>query len=392
VPADDEMTIDERRKYLKKLRPRYVAADRAEKGRLLTEMALVTGLHRKSFVRLLNQRSLERSRQGNRRSRHYGLAVEQVVAIVWESVDYLCAERLQPALLPTAQHLARFGELQLTPELEAQLAQISVATLQRLLGRLRRPPSRLPQKGPEQANRLRQAVPMRRIPWETTEPGHGEVDLVHHAGGSTAGEYGHTLQLIDVATGWSERVAVLGRSQRAMEAGFRQILARLPFPIRELHPDNGSEFFNQHLVRFFGEAITGLTLSRSRPYQKNDNRFVEQKNATLVRAYLGHPRLETPEQVARLNALYEQMWIYYNLFQPVLHLAEKRLVDGKLRRIWDQAQTPYQRLLATGVLESRPAEQLARTYQQTNPRRLRQELYRQLAGLWASGLPQIEAA
>ena len=262
-----------RRKYLKKLRPRYLAADRAEKGRLLTEMALVTGLHRKSLVRLLNQHSRERPRRVNRRSQHDGLAVEQAVAIVWESVDYLCAEWLQPALLPTAQHLARFDELQLTPDLEAQLAQISVSTLQRLLGRLRRPPSRLPQKGPEQANRLRQAVPMRRLPWETVEPGHCEVELVHHAGGSPAGEYGHTLQLIDVATGWSER------RQRAMEAGFRQILARLPFPIRELHPDNGSEFFNTHLVRFFGEAITGLTLSRSRSYHKNDNRFVEQKNA-----------------------------------------------------------------------------------------------------------------
>jgi hypothetical protein len=233
---------------------------------------------------------------------------------------------------------------------------------------------------------------MRRIPWETIEPGHCEVDLVHHAGGSAAGEYGHTLQLIDVATGWSERVAVLGRSQRAMEAGFRQILARMPFPIRELHPDNGSEFFNQHLVRFFGEALSGLTLTRSRPYHKNDNRFVEQKNATLVRAYLGHLRLETPEQVARLNALYDQMWIYYNLFQPVLHLAEKRIVDGKLRRIWDEAQTPYQRLVATGVLAPAQAQDLARCYQRTNPRRLRQEIYRQLAGLWESGLPQIEAA
>ena len=386
MPADNEMTIDVRRKYLKKLRPRYLAADRAEKGRLLTDMALVTRLHRKSLVRLLNQHSLERPRRVNRRSRHDGLAVEQALAIVWESVDYLCAEWLQPALLPTAQHLARFDELQLTPDLEAQLAQISVSTLQRLLGRLRRPPSRLPQKGPEQANRLRQAVPMRRLPWETVEPGHCEVELVHHAGGSPAGEYGHTLQLIDVATGWSER------RQRAMEAGFRQILARLPFPIRELHPDNGSEFFNTHLVRFFGEAITGLTLSRSRSYHKNDNRFVEQKNAPRVRAYLGHLRLETAEQVAQLNALYDQMWIYYNLFQSVLHLAEKRRVEGKLRRIWDQAQTPYQRLLATGVLEPTPAQQLARCYEQTNPRRVRQEIYRQLAGLWESGLPQLEAA
>jgi IS30 family transposase len=146
---------------------------------------------------------------------------------------------------------------------------------------------------------------MRRIPWDTREPGHFEVDLVHHCGASAHGEYVHTLQLIDVATGWSERTAVLGRSQAAMEAGFRTVLARLPFAIHELHPDNGSEFFNAHMLRFFGETITGLTLSRSRPYHKTDNRFVEQKNATLVRQYLGFVRLDTPEQLTLANQLCE---------------------------------------------------------------------------------------
>ena len=387
MPADNEMTIDVRRKYLKKLQPRYLVADRAEKSRLLTEMALVTQLHRTSLVQLLKQHS----RHVNRRSRYYGLAVEQAVAIVWESVDYLCAEQIQPALLPTAQHLARFDKLQLTPDLEAQLAQISVSTLQRLLDGSVDRPATYPRKG-----RNRRTGCARRSRCGASLGRRSSPDTARWIWsimpGEAWGEYGHTLQLIDVATGWSERVAVLGRSQRAMEVGFRQILARLPCPIRELQPDNGSEFFNTHLVRFFGEAITGLILSRSGPYHKNDNRFVEQKNATLVRALLGHLRLETAEQVAQLNALYDQMWIYYNLFQPVLHLAEKRRVEGKLRRIWDQAQTPYQRLWATGVLDPTPAQQLARCYEQTNPRRLRQEICRQLAGLGESGLPQIEAA
>ena len=119
---------------------------------------------------------------------------------------------------------------------------------------------------------------MGRIPWDTRESGHFEVDLVHHSGSSTSGEYVHTLQMVDVALGWSERVAVLGRGQRAMELGFRRIQARFPYQIRELHPDNGSEFLNDHLVRFWGSEITGLKLSRSRPWKKNDNRFIEQKN------------------------------------------------------------------------------------------------------------------
>lgn len=285
MPADDAMTIDERRKCLTRMRPRDWAATRAEKGRLLSEMVLVTGLHRKSLVRLLGQPSLARRRPTTRRQRAYGLVVEQVVAIVWESLDYICAERLLPALGTTAQHLAGCGEVTLSPAVRAQLDTISLATLQRMLTRIGRPAlPRLPQRGPEQANRLRQATPMQRIPWDTSDPGHREVDLVHHAGGSRAGEYAHTLQLVDIATGWSERVAILGRSQRAMETGVRMVLARIPFPIQELHPDNGSEFFNDHLARFFGEELTGLRLTRSRPYHKNDNRFVEQKNATLVRA------------------------------------------------------------------------------------------------------------
>jgi hypothetical protein len=393
MPADDEMTIDERRKYLVKMLPRYRAADRAEKGRLLTEMELVTGLHRKSLVRLLTQPSLARSARPRRpRGRAYGGDVEHVVAVVWESLDYVCAERLQPALLATARHLATCGELGLTPALEAQLSQISRATVQRILARLPAPATRLPQRGPERANRLRQAVPMRRIPWDTTEPGHCEVDLVHHGGASAAGEYAHTLQLVDVATGWSERVALLGRSQRAMEQAFRQVLAQLPFPLRELHPDNGSEFFNDHLLRFFGEAITGLTLSRSRPYHKNDNRFVEQKNATLVRAYVGHLRLETPAQVAALNTLYAELRIYYNLFQPVLRLAEKAMVDATLRRRWDVAQTPYQRLVATDVLSPSQQHQLAQGYAETNPRQLRRQIYRQITDLWHNRPPLAEAA
>jgi hypothetical protein len=189
--------------------------------------------------------------------------------------------------------------------------------------------------------------------------------------------------MIDVATGWSERVVVLGRGQQAMEGGFRHILQRLPFPVKELHPDNGAEFFNNHLVRFWGEAITGLTLSRSRPYQKNDNR-----NALAKKCDPGAPvrvaniRLDTPEQVQAMNALYEKMWLYYNFFQPVMHLEEKVCQADKVVRHWDQAQTPYQRLVATGTLSSDRQARLQALYEQTNPMALRKEIYRLLAALW----------
>jgi len=175
---------------------------------------------------------------------------------------------------------------------------------------------------------------------------------------------------------------VLGRNQRAMQAGFRRILKRLPFPILQLHPDNGSEFFNDHMIRFWGEHIVGLKLSRSWPYRKNDNRIVEQKNDTLVRAYLGYDRIDTPAQCAALNALYDQMWTYYNPFQPVLHLVGKAVVDSRLKRRWDRACTPYDRVLDSGVLGSQQQALLAVTYTQTNPRRLRRQIYQDLERMW----------
>jgi len=386
MPPQDEMTIDERRKYLKLMAPRYQQAKRKERSQLLSEMEQVTKLHRKHVIRLLGGQSLERQKRRTPRSRSYGLEVERVVLQVWESLDYICAERLTPSLVWMARHLASFGVLVLTAEVESHLATISCATVQRMLRKNRARKARLPRKGPQRANQVTKGVPMERIPWDTKEPGHFETDLVHHGGESTIGEYGYTLQLIDVATGWSERVMLLGRGQQAMERAFQQVLDRLPFAIKELHPDNGTEFFNAHLVRFWKEKVTGVHLSRSRPYQKNDNRYVEQKNDTLVRQYFGELRLDTPEQIAAGNALYERMWLYYNLFQPVMHLCEKTVDGDKVHRKWDQAQTPYQRLLATGVLSQEQQARLQALYEQTNPLLLREEIYAGLDVLWTTAV------
>ena len=369
------MTLDERRKYLSRMAPRYWPADRPDQSRLLDEMEAMTGPHRKSLLRLLRPDGLVRHPRVQQRGREYGPAVDDALRVIGESLDYVCAERLTPGLVPTAQLLAQHGELRLTAELASQLGHISVATVQRHLPRLAQDTPRLPRQGPAPANRVARAIPMRRIPWDEREPGHFEVDLVHHSGPSAVGEYLHTLQLIDVATGWSERVAVLGRSYRHMAAGFGHILQRLPFAVREFHPDNGPEFLNDHLLRFWGDSVPGLTLSRSRPYQTNDNRFVEQKNATLVRAYLGDARLDTPAQCAALNALYERMGLYYNLFQPVLHLVEKTAQGTQVRRRWDTAQTPYERLAATPALPLAARATLDALYQATNPRAWRREIY-----------------
>jgi len=230
MPIEDKMTIDERRKYLHMMRKRYVDAPRKGRTQLLDEMQAVTGMHRKALIRLMKG-PLARKGRVKQRGQGYGPEVADALRIIAESLDWLCAERLTPTLGWMAEHLAAHGELETTPELLEALGQISISTVRRRLKHLRQDQRCLPRRGPERANQATRGVPMRRIPWNEPQPGHFETDLVHHCGVSPSGDYVHTLQMIDVATGWSERVAMLGRSYLAMKAGFEHCLKRLPFPV-----------------------------------------------------------------------------------------------------------------------------------------------------------------
>ena len=313
------------------------------------------------------------------------MALDDALRVIVESHDDICAERLQPNLVPMAEQLARHGELVVTEALLDQLGRISVSTVRRRLGRLRQDePHRRRRRRAAQPSGLLHQVPMGRIPWDVGEPGHFEVDLVHHCGSSSSGLYICTLQMLDVATGWTERAAVLGRGYAAMQDAFQYLLNRIPFPVLEVHPDNDSTFFNHHMFRFWGGRLSGTRLSRSRPYHKNDNRFVEQSNSSRVRDYLGNVRLDTVAQTWSMHHLYDRMWVYHNIFQPVMRLKEKRAIPDpeggatRVQRIHDQAQTPFERLCATGVLEPQVQAQLESLRAATNPRQLREDIYDRL--------------
>jgi hypothetical protein len=381
MTTDDKMTIEERYLYLNRMKRRYDQADKAGKSRLLDEMETMTGLHRKALVRLLRHVTLERKARREQRGRQYSAQVDDAIRVIGETLDWVCPERLTPALPEMARHLAQFGELQASAELLQELGSISVSTVGRIVNRIRQDDPRLPQRRglPHYARGVGAQIPMRIIPWNETVPGHFEVDSVLHCDGDTRGDYVCTIQMIDVATAWSERVAVYGRSEKEVAAGFVTIISRCPFPILELHPDNGPEFINAHLMRFFGKLVSDLIWSRSRPYEKNDNRFVEQKNYTLVRAYLGNAPLTSREQRDLLNDLYQDMGLYYNLFQPVLRQIAKetvRLPSGicRTRRQHDEAKTPLQRLLDAHILTSDQSTTLLQTREMINPRQLRRTI------------------
>lgn len=374
------MTIDERRKYLQIMQQRYRKADRKERGMLLDEMEKLLGLHRKSLIRLMNS-SLARRRRSRERGRHYGPEVDRALSLIAESYDDICAERLQPHLVTMAQHLARHGELGLSEELVRQLAHISLSTLRRRLARLRQGERlRGRRKPPAPPNPILRQVPTGRIPWDTTQPGHLEVDLVHHCGPTASGLYVCTLTLVDVATGWTECTPVLGRGYIVMRDALEYVLHQLPFPVLELHPDNDSAFFNQHLWRFHQQYLPDVHISRSRPYHKNDNPFVEQGNASQVRAYLGHERFDTVAQTWVLHHLYARLRIYQNLFLPHMRVHAKHWVAApqggtRLRRQYLAARTPFERLCAANVLPPETRARLEALYTATNPRRLREEIY-----------------
>jgi len=378
MEKEDKMTLNERRKYLRKQQSRYYAGDRKECGRLLDEMRSITGLHRKALIRLMHS-DLKRKLRQKQRGRTYGSDVEDALRIIRESYDGICAERLAGNLGKMAQQLQEHGEMVVTEALLAQLQSISLATIKRKLSRIRQDEPRLKRSRPFGRNEVARSIPMRRIAWDEPTPGHFETDLVHHCGSVADGQYVHTLQMVDVTTGWSERRAILGRSQLVVQDAFRHIRMRLPFPVLEIHPDNGSEFLNQPLTVVWAELFPKAEFSRSRPYQKNDNRFVEQKNDSLVRNYFGFERLDTVSHVQLMNQIYDKMWLYYNFFLPVLRLKSKELLGpagslNKIIRHYDVAQTPFDRLCAAQVLSSPQQIPLQQLRKNTNPRQLHREI------------------
>ena len=387
MSVEERMTVDERYKYLRQMQRRYRRAGRRERGQLLDEMEAVTGQHRKHLIRLMG-RSLQRKPRRRQRGRTYGPEVERVVGKVAQSLNYPSAERLQPNLVWLADLLAQHGEVVLTDEIRAQLKRISISTLQRMSLRLPRDMPRPRPRHPRPSRTLAKSIPMERIPWNVGEVGHLEVDLVHHCGPSPSGEYAHTLQFLDVCSGWSERVAILGRSYLVVLDAVTYLAHRIPFPVRTLHVDNGAEFLNNHFVRLVRMLFPDVRLLRSRPYHKNDNPYVEGANRNLVRDYFGYDRLDTVLQTRTLNRIYDLLWYYDNLFQPVMRMVGKETrVDAKgqrrIRKHFDRARPPLDRTMKAGVLSPDCQETLLRYRQQENPLQLREDIYAAIEALFA---------
>jgi transposase InsO family protein len=321
--------------------------------------------------RSLAARPARRARPGRpRRYRHCLPAVE----VVWEALDYCCAQRLHPQLLPLAESLARHGEIRLTLEARQELSEISRATLARRLAEMHRPKPRPLLSGRHPARLLTSQVPVDRYRWNEQRPGALEVDLVDHGGGLTRGHHAFTLSVVDVVSGWSRRRAVMGKSQAVVHEALQQLLSDWPSTVWAVHSDNGFEFLGAHLINYCKHR--GIEYHRSRPYRKNDNAHVEQKNRQFVREVVGYQRIDTPAGVAWLNRIYAALDPYANLFLPSLKVIEKSRHGSKVKKTFDTARTPFERLRQmNAILRERQAE-LDEQREQRNPLELRRTLDR----------------
>ena len=372
------MSSKSRREYLNTMRQRYQkASSRSEKTEIINEVVKVLDYHRKYVTAVLNQLPVSPKPPAKRHRPLKYIEVLPVIQLVWEALDYPCAERLHPVLLSIAEILARHNEISLTGEICKQLSQISRATLARRLAKWRSPKQALPRFKPN--SKIKSEVPIDIYAWNEDKPGALEIDLVEHNGGSSLGHFAYTLTAVDIVSGYSRRRAVLGRSQRGVLKELKLIISQWPFDPWALHSDSGSEFLSDHLVRFCKEY--GLEFTRSRPYRKNDNAHVEQKNRQFVREMVGYERYDTPEEVAWLNEVYALLDAYVNLFLPIRKVVYKERKGAKVKKRYDIARTPFQRLIEKDVLIDDIKSNLLKQYQSLNPL----ALHRQLENLLARG-------
>lgn len=375
------MTRGSIREYTEAVRGRYFRATKKEKGRILDEFTEVIGCHRKAAIRLLRRANQPRANKSRGRPLQYGAATD-ALRVAWEATDRLCSKRLHPFLPELVKVLRRHGDRTITAEIEAQLCRMSPSTIDRLLRPWRRLGGRRPFTTTKPGSLLKSSIPIRTFAdWQEDGPGFLEIDLVSHCGESAEGFYLTTLSTVDVASGWSECMAVWGKGQERVGAAVHRVRQRLPFPLLGLDSDNGSEFINQHLYRYCQRE--GITFTRSRSYKKNDSCHVEQKNWSVVRRVVGYDRYSSRAALERLNMLYDCLRLYVNFFQPVMKLVAKTRHGAKVHKVYDEARTPYQRLLESSVLTEAKQQQLATSYHSLNPIALLRQINQNLERLWA---------
>ncbi len=372
------MSIEIKQGYLEQIRGRYERAGRKHKTKILDEYCQVCGYHRKSALRLLRagegkRRAAKKKGKPGPKKIYEGEKLLGPLKTIWLLAEQPCSKRLKEAMALWLPHLKKG----LTQKSREHLLNLSASTIDRLLSSVR---AKHPKRGlsTTRPGTLVRAVNLRGGPANTSEPGHVEADTVAHCGDTTAGDYIYSLTVTDPASGWTENRAVWNKGSAGILEQLKRIEEALPFALASFHADNGTEFLNWPLKKHLDNRPTPIAFTRSRPYRKNDNAHVEQKNWTHVRQLFGHSRLEHPELVELMNSIYEnEARLLRNFFSPSFKLKEKQKLGSRYKRSYEKPETPAERLLKMNISED-VKNKIRELQTELNPIRLAEELERKL--------------
>ena len=374
----NKMSLPSRIEYLKKIKPRYLKANKNDKSNMLDEFCKNTGYVRKYAIRrLAPQNEIDPPRVISRkRGCFYTKEDIYWLSKIWEIMDYPCGQRLEPVLSEMIDILVSFNELAIPDSIAVKLKKIKSDTINK---RLKPYKTKLKKKincTTRPGSLLKKQIPIKTISWDEMRVGCCELDLVAHCGDSAQGEFINSLTLTDMLTGWTENTAFVGKAQKRVMESLDSIQTRIPFPLIAIDPDNGSEFINWQLFNYCMDREIEFT--RGRPYQKNDNAHVEQKNWTHVRKVFGYKRRETEDELNIMNDLYKnELRLYKNFFMPNVKLIDKKRTGKhgeKIKKIYDTAKTPYRRVLECDQINKKTKKQLKEQYKQLNPAELRRKI------------------
>ena len=377
------MSLKSKYELLEVVRPRYLKANKLEKQKMLDEFTSVTGYHRKHAIRVLkNKVQVQNHLKGKTKTYQtiYRGEVVQVLEQIWETYGCICSKRLQPFLPEAIRVLERYKEIKISKDTKELLLKISSASIDRCLRPVRiKSPHGLSTTKP--GSLLKKLIAVRTFTeWDEERPGFMEIDLVAHCGDSVAGQFLCTLTCTDICTGWTDVTALPHRSQEAVSKAIHRMRQRLPFPLLGIDSDNGSEFINDLLYRYCLDEK--VTFTRSRPYKKNDQAHVEQKNWSVVRHTVGYDRWETQQEFALLESIHDDLRLYINFFQPSFKLIAKERIGNRTIKRYDPAKTPYQRVLDRKDIPLEAKARLMNLYVQLNPAELRRRIDQKTAKLW----------
>ena len=376
------MTHMSKKELIDGVKPRYLKATKQEKGRILDEFCSNTGYNRNYAIQIMQADCdyHQAEREGRKkRKQKYGADVLSVAIKIWELLEYPCGARLQPSIMPMLEAMERSKEIVVAKPIKEKLKLITARTLDRRLKKEREVRKLNRSRGTTRhGSLLKSSIPIRITNWNTSEVGFMEMDTVAHNGGDPSGECLYSLDMTEIYSGWSEQITVMGKGEAGVISAVDEIKNVLPFKLKGMDSDSGSEFVNWHMVRYCEEQK--LFFTRSRPDRKNDNAYVEQKNNTHIRKWLGYVRYDTPEQLRAINNLYRhELRLFNNFFRPVMKILSKEKINNSVcRKIYDVAQTPYQRLMDCNQISKEKKQKMRDLYLSLNPVELKKAINRKL--------------